>query len=343
MSVLYITDEGTYLTRQGDQLVVMKRGNVIQAVPGHKLNQVVVFGNAQVSSGARTWLLDAGIETIFLTMGGKLRGRTIPDEGRNIDVRRHQFRQLDTESTAIDLARRFVEGKLVNCRTLLQRHQRARPNTAVEMALHRLRHASAKVQEASTLDMVRGFEGAGAAAYFGVFNHLVLVEGFPFGGRTRRPPLDALNAMLSFGYTLLLGTVRAAVQIVGLDPYLGSLHAPENNKPAMVLDLMEEFRPLLVDAVVLRAVNRRQITPDEFAYGVETDHETDAPKPPLAVLLGRDTMKKWILLYEDLLRQTIVHRATGLQLTWRDVVLEQTRAVARHLKGEAPYEAFTIR
>ena len=106
---------------------------------------------------------------------------------------------------------------------------------------------------------------------------------------------------------------------------------------------MEEFRPLLVDATVLRAVNRRQITPDEFEYGVESDHEGDGPAPPLAVLLGRDTMKKWILLYEDLLRQTITHRATGLTLTWRDVVLEQARAVARHLKGEAPYEPFTVR
>lgn len=343
MATLYITDEGAYLGRQGEQLVVMKRGRVIQAVHGHRLKQVIVFGGAQISSGARTFLLDAGVETVFLTVGGRLRGRTVPDEGRNIEVRRHQFRQLEDETAACDLARRFVEGKLLNTRTLLQRHQRARPNPEVEMALHRMRHAATRVGEARTLDEIRGFEGTGAAAYFGVFRHLVLVDGFPFGGRTRRPPRDAINAMLSFGYTLLLGTVRAAVQIVGLDPYLGSLHAPENGKPAMVLDLMEEFRPLLVDTVVLRAVNRRQITPAEFEYDVETAPEEDAPPPPPAVLLGRETMKKWILLYEDLLRQTIVHRSTGLQMTWRDVVLEQARAVSRHLRGEAPYEAFTVR
>ncbi len=351
MSVLYVTDPDAYLRKNGEQIEIWRSGRVVNAVYGYQLKQVLVFGRAQLSPAVRSFLLDEGIDTVFLTMGGRLRGRLVAAEGRNIDLRRAQFRHLEDGAFAIELARRIVSGKLLNCRTVLRRHHRVSPSDAVESAMHRIRYAAGQLDTAKTLDEVRGLEGAAAAAYFGCFGDLVKAKGFPFGGRSRRPPKDALNALLSFGYMMLLGTITAAVQVVGLDVYLGCLHAPDNGKPSLALDLMEEFRPLLVDATVLRVVNRGQIVPDDFEYrtGMELPDalggdEDEAPsRESYPVLLKRESVRKWIAIYEATLRQRVVYGPLGVTLEWRDVCLEQARRLARHLKEEESYASFLVR
>ncbi len=349
MSVLYVTEQGTTVHKLGRRLVVRKLGHVMETIHTFNLEQVILFGNVQLTAQATAYLLQQGIDTVFMGTGGRYRGRLVSGDGKNILLRRQQFRQGEDESFMLDIARRFVRGKLSNCRSLLRRHQRQRPCEEIQSALIRINHGARALDASRTLDEIRGREGAGAAAYFGCFPRLILQEGFPFGGRTRRPPKDAVNALLSFGYTMLLGTVTTAVQVVGLDPFLGSLHAAENGKPSLVLDLMEEFRPLLVDATVLRAINRRQVVPGDFLYQQDVEMpaelvDEEAPaREDYPVLLRPESIRKWILVYEQTLRQRVLYPPLGTQITWRQVVLEQARRLARHIKAEGDYEAFVPR
>lgn len=349
MSVLYVTEQGTTVHKLGRRLVVRKLGRVLETIHTYNLEQVILFGNVQLTAQAIGYLLGEGIDTVFMGLGGRYKGRLVSGDGKNIALRRQQFRRAEDEQFVLEIARRFVRGKLANSRAILRRHQRQRPHEDIESALLRINHSVRGLDSSKTLDEIRGREGAGAAAYFGCFPRLILAEGFPFGGRSRRPPKDAPNALLSFGYTMLLGTVTTAIQVVGLDPFLGSLHAMENGKPSLVLDLMEEFRPLLVDAAVLRSINRRQIVPGDFLYqeDVELPAELQDDEPPprddYPVLLRPESIRKWILLYEQTLRQRILYPPLGTQVTWRQVVLEQARRLARHIQGQEQYESFVPR
>jgi len=350
MSVLYLTEQGAFVQKDGGRLVVRKRGQTLDAVRLLPLRQVVVFGNVQLSAGTVTCLLERGIDAVFLSLNGRFRGRLAAFEGKNIELRRAQFQRSLEDGFLLDLAKRFVDGKIRNCQTLLRRQNRQVASSLVAGALARMRWAAGALPRAETLDQVRGLEGAAAAAYFGVFGEIIRQEGFPpFRTRTRRPPRDALNALLSFGYTLLLGHVAAAVEVAGLDPFAGCLHADRNGKPSLVLDLMEEFRPLLVDGVAVAAINRRQILPDDFRYqpefanAVEVDPDDDEPVAGYPVRLKPESIRKWVGLYEANLARQVTYPRTGVTLTYRQVCLEQARLLARHVHGTEPYEAFVVR
>jgi CRISP-associated protein Cas1 len=349
MAVIYVTDQGATVHKTGQRLVVSKQGKQLHSVPWFHVEQVVLFGNVQLSPQVRTFLLDESIDTVFLSTAGKFRGRLWSGEGKNVELRRTQFRCYEDQAFVVELARRLVRGKLQNCRTLLRRHQRTARDAAVESALARIRSCLGRLEMAETVDEIRGYEGAAAAAYFGCFGKLLTQPGFTFSVRNRRPPRDPVNALLSFGYTLLLGTITAAVQTVGLDPYLGSLHATSNGKPSLVLDLMEEFRPLLVDAVVLRAINKRQILPSDFLHredvalpdGVAGEEAPARDEYP--VLLRPESIRTWILTYEAALRNRVSYVRLGLNMSWRQVCLEQARLLARHVEGDELYESFVVR
>ncbi len=349
MAVLYVVEQGAILSKKGERLVIRKGNEVLEAVPIFALDQVVVFGNAQVSAPARNLLLDRGIDTVFLTPGGRFRGRLSSYSGGNIELRRAQFQRCAQDEFLVDLGRRIVVGKLTNARTLLQRYQRRLQCRQVEQALVRMRATLSRLDRAENLDQLRGCEGEGSAAYFGCFGELLANSDFFFKGRNRRPPRDPMNALLSFGYTSLLGTVLTAVQVVGLDPFLGALHAPARGRPSVALDLMEEFRSLLVDAVAIRAANRRQLRPEEFVYRPEVEPpeglgELEELTPQdYPVLLGRVSIKKWIALYEEQLQTRIHYERYGCRLTYQQVVTEQARLLARHFMGEEEYVAFTVR
>lgn len=249
----------------------------------------------------------------------------------------------------MDLGKRFVLGKLSNCQTVLRRHQRRLQSPEVERGLLRLRRTLGNLERGSSLDEVRGHEGDGSAAYFGCLNQLLKQPGFEFTKRTRRPPLDPFNALISFGYTMLLGTVMTAVQVVGLEPYLGALHSPYNGRPSVGLDLMEEFRSILVDSLAIRAVNRRQFIPEEFEYRETVDSPVpfdDGERPDEShypVLLGKLGIKKWIALYEQQLRTKIDYPRYGCKLTFSQIIIEQARLLARHFQEEEEYVPFTVR
>jgi CRISPR-associated protein Cas1 len=350
MAVVYVSEQGAIVHKNRERLMVKKGGELLQAVHLSRIEQLVLFGYVQVTSPATHLLLQRGIDTVYLTKNGRFRGRLQSHDGKNIELRLKQFRCSDQPSFLVDLAGRFVRGKIQNCRLLLRRQQQRLQSPIIEQTLIRLRASLARTHKTLTLDELRGVEGYAAAAYFDILPLVISNPSIPFRGRSRRPPRDPMNALLSFGYALLLGTIQTAVQIVGLDPYLGSLHTPENSKPSLVLDLMEEFRPLLVDSLMLTMVNRGQIQPHDFRVMQEPGslpvdfHDPEEPrKGDYPVLLRPESLKKVVLLYELNLQRTLIYAGTGTNLTLRQICLEQARKLARHYLGQEQYEAFTPR
>ena len=348
MSVLYVVDQGAQLIKRGNRLLVEKKGTVIQEVHAFKLNQVVLVGGIGISTPAIAFLLQEGIDTVFLSIHGKYRGRLVAKFGKNIILRKAQFDRLADHDFAIALARKYVRGKLDNMRVLLRRHNRNLKDDEVTSSIHAIRRMNSKVEDTETFDSLRGVEGKGSAAYFRGFRRAIRVDDMPFRGRSRRPPRDAVNVLLSFGYTLLANTVQTAVDLVGFDPFMGCLHAVDYGRPSLVLDLMEEFRPVLVDALVLRVVNRRTIGPRDFFHqedverppdGVELESPTREDYP---ILLSHTGMKKFITQYEGRLREKVYFIPSGKRLLFKDIVSEQARLLARHVRGEQQYEPYKM-
>lgn len=350
MAVLYVTEPGAVLTKSGQRLQVEKKGQVIHWVHAHRLQQVVLLGPVSLSAGALAFLLQEGIDTVFLSASGKYRGRLLMEFGKNVELRRRQYRLFDTPEVQCRLAQSYVWGKITNCRLLLRRYNYSLQRPEVTAALHQLRRLGEQVRTATSPDQVMGLEGAAAATYFGVFGLLLRAPGIEFSGRNRRPPRDPVNVLLSLGYTLLANAVQTQIMLTGLDPYLGCLHRPEYGRPSLVLDLMEEFRPLLVDTVVLASLNRRIITAGDF-YRPE-DREPPAypwvreeEREEYPIILAGMGMKKFIAQFEARLQQRVLYLPKGERLTYRQIILEQVRRLVRFLQEEEPYEPFltTIR
>ena len=349
MACLYVIEQGAEVTKQGNRLVVRKFGTELESVPAFKVEQLILMGNIQITYQAIKFLLTEGIDTVFLTVNGKYRGRLVSTFSKNIDLRRTQFRKLEEGSFVLELAKKFVEGKLANYRVLLRRYQKENQKEEVEKAIHSLRRLIEKTGDAPDLDSLRGIEGSGSAAYFAAMGHLIKVSEFRFEKRTRRPPRDPVNVLLSFGYTLLANTVQTFIDLSGLDPYLGSLHSPDYGRPSLALDLMEEFRPVLVDTVMLRVVNTRAITMKDFHVPEEAptlpqegelEEVTPADYP---ILLTYEGSKKWITLYEKRLQEVTFYPITEQRLSYRQICEQQVRLLVRHLKGEGTYQPYQLR
>ena len=349
MAILYITEQGASLTKQGNRLVVEKMRKTIQWVHAFKVEQVVLMGSVSLSPAVIPFLLQEGIDTVFLSFYGKYRGRLVSQFAKNIDLRRLQFRKMEDPNFCLELARNYVKGKLYNSRVLLRRHNQEIQKKEITAVLHRLRTLARQVDSGEKVDTVMGIEGAGAAAYFGCFGKLIRAEGITFDGRNRRPPKDPVNVLLSLGYTLLANAVQTQVQVAGLVPYLGCLHSPEYGRPSLVLDLMEEFRPVLVDALVLYLVNRRIIRNTDFYRPEEREPaafdfaEEEPLRENYPILLVHTGMKKFVAQFENRLNQRVLYLPKQQRLTYREIFLEQVRLLVRHLKGEEKYVAFAMR
>lgn len=349
MACLYVIEQGAEVTKQGNRLVVKKFGTELESLPAFKVEQLILMGNIQITSQAIKFLLTEGIDTVFMTVNGKYRGRLVSTFSKNIDLRRIQFRKLEEGAFILELAKKFVEGKLSNYRILLRRYQKEAQKEDVEKAIHTLRRLIEKIAAASDLDSLRGMEGSGSAAYFAALGHLLKVPEFRFEKRTRRPPRDPVNVLMSFGYTLLRNTVQTFIDLSGLDPYLGSLHSPDYGRPSLALDLMEEFRPVLVDTVMLRVVNTKSITMKDFftpeeAPTIPEEGEMENPSPAdYPILLTYEGTKKWITMYEKRLQELTFYPGTEQRLNYRQICEQQVRLLVRHLKGEEEYRPYTLR
>lgn len=336
---LYLTERDLELTRRGERLMVRRHGRVVLDVPLAQLDSVVVVGNVGLSSPVLNLLLEAEVPVVFLSYSGRYRARIQPTWSRNALLRRRQYEAAVDRRRSLELARRFVIGKIANQRARLQRAARDLPADLeathappLRAASDRLREIQQSARSVDTHDALRGCEGLASRIYFGCMRWLVRREGFSFERRVRRPPRDPLNSLLSFAYSLLMAHVDAYVHLVGFDPYIGYLHDIKHGKPALVLDLMEEFRPAFADALVTSVINLRVLQPDDFdeRYG--------------AVELTPDARKKFLVAFDERLRSRFTHPVFGYEVSWRRAIELQVRILAKVLLGEIPeYVPFRLR
>jgi CRISPR-associated protein Cas1 len=321
---LYVQEQGARVGLDGGVLEVRSREHgVIGKARLSELSQLVLQGNVQISAQAIRELCSRGIPVCWMTFGGWLSGFTDGLGHNNIELRRAQFRAAEDESAALRLARRFVRNKIANCRTLLRRnHPDAPESTLREMSM-----ASQATERASSLPELLGVEGNAARLYFEAFPALIRVNpggelGFDFTTRSRRPPKDPVNALLSFAYSLLAKELAVAVRAVGLDPFLGFYHQPRYGRPALALDLMEEFRPIIADSVVLSAINTGVVTSADFV------------RSSLGVAMRPEGRKRFLQAYERRLEEEVTHPVFGYRISYRRVLEVQCRLLSRHLLGE---------
>ncbi|MEW6375037.1 MAG: CRISPR-associated endonuclease Cas1 [Thermodesulfobacteriota bacterium] len=371
MSILYLMEQNATVSKEGGRLLIKKEGAISQTIHLFKLEQVVLFGNIFLTPAVIRHLLKEGIDTAFMTRKGRYLGRLQSALGKNIILRREQFRKIEDKDFCLKTVKSIVKGKLANLRAVLMRLNRTRENIDLDDHILSLRNLTGKIDEIETLESLRGYEGRGTAVYFEGFSKGFLAEGFEFPGRVRRPPTDPVNALLSLGYTLLLNQVIAAVSLVGFDPYFGTLHSMDYGRPSFALDLMEEWRPTIVDTLVLSVFNLKALTPSDFEeklwVGGEIKEEMSKEsssdnengkridedmlhqpikedKKKVSIVLTESGFRKFITQYERKMSQKIQYHLTGEQLTYRDCIREQVRHFARYLKGEeSEYQSMPLR
>lgn len=329
MPTLYVQEQGAMVRKQDQQILVTKDAKTLRAIPLAQLDQVVLMGRGvQISTALLVDLIQRGVPITLTNQHGSRHYATLTaGPSRFGELRTAQMMYVGAPEQALGLARAIVRAKLLNQRALLASTQWP----SAPAALGQIDSALASLPGASTLDMLRGYEGAAAASYFGAWRN-ALPKLWGFEGRAFYPPPDPINALLSFGYTLALHDVLTAIQITGLDPYLGTFHAVEAGRPSLALDLLEEFRPLIVDRLVLDLVSANALPRERFSPAPDRPGGIYLDQPGRALLVDR---------YEAALQQK-VRLPTGEQTALRQVLLIQARAVARVMRGEQPaYAGFT--
>lgn len=337
LNTLYVTTQGAWLGVEGETVVVKVENAVKLRVPLHMLDGIVAFGNVSLSPFLMGRCSERGVTVSFLTERGRFLARVEGPVSGNVLLRRTQYRWADDPGKSAGLARTFVCAKIANCRRVLQRAARdhgsvGEGGAGLKRVIHSLKRCFEEVNRAQNLEDVRGFEGQAAQEYFSVFNRAITVGevAFHFAKRSRRPPMDPVNALLSFLYTLLLHDTRSALESVGLDPQVGFLHRDRPGRPSLALDMMEEFRPFLADRVVLSLINRRQVTAESFVV-----RETGG------VIMDDDARKTVLKVYQERKAEEIQQPFLGEKTTVGRLVHIQSLLLARHLRGDLDgYPAF---
>ncbi len=364
MSTLYLTEERSLVRRDTEDCLLIQvpeqrgeGGSVLAAaykrrIPVVKIHDVVVMGEVTMTASAIQLLLEKNIEIHFLTHYGILKGCLSPELSKNSLLRMAQHRTHNDISRRSELARRFAIGKLSNQRTMLQRSDRrhsvplfSKEIEQMAISIRQLQTLSTHCEVAPTLttgdsgiagtplETLLGLEGVGSALYFSCFGKMLAdQQQWPFAGRVRRPPTDPVNALLSFGYALLTSQVASIVQIVGFDHYIGYLHSSAYGRPALALDLMEEFRPIIVDSVVLTLLNNRMLSPGDFHVELG------------AYRLKKEPRNLFLKKFEERLSEEVTHPLFNYKIKYRRCIELQARLVAKYLtKDIDEYPPFIVR
>ena len=355
MPTLYLTEEYALVRRDGEDALLVqiperqgKDGKLPTParkahVPLIKIDEVEVFGEVTMTASAIHLLLERDIEITFLGHYGQFKGRLSPPFSKNAMLRMAQYRAHQDMTKRCELARRFVIGKLSNQRQRLQRYQRTHQNAEIGRAIQQMTDVISDVTtlrllpaaytkqiaggdnriEGTSLETILGMEGIGSAAYFRCFGQMLSnKQQWPFPGRVKRPPTDPVNALLSFGYSLLTNKVASAVQLVGFDHFVGYLHSSFYGRPSLALDLMEEFRPVIVDSVVLNMLNNRMLTMNDFVVELG------------AYRLKDERRKTFFTQLEERLNEELTHPLFGYKTTYRRCLELQARLLAKVLTEE---------
>lgn len=343
-AVLYLQAQGSHVGKKGEHLIVKQHSEEINRVPIAALSQVVVFGNVQVSTQALECLAANEVPVVFLTSHGRFLAALMTAPSKNVLLRADQYRVFSDPVRALGLARQVVRAKIANQRTLLMRSLRNRSVDEPEEALRGSDEPAARelAELLSRLDgvfdpaVLLGTEGQAAAVYFGQLARMFKAQPpgqeFDFKNRNRRPPRDPVNALLSFAYALLAKDCFSALCTVGFDPYFGFFHAGRHGRPSLALDLMEEFRAIIADSVVLTLINNRIVTPADFLVWREACQLTDE---------GR---KRFFVAYEQRKATVVRHPVFGYRMSYSRMLEVQARMLAGYVRGDLPeYVGFTVR
>jgi CRISPR-associated protein Cas1 len=332
LNTLYVTTEGAWLRKDGANVVMEVEGEIRGRLPAHMLESLVCIGRVLVSPPLLGYCAEQGISVCYLTPNGKFLARVEGPVSGNVLLRREQYRRTDDAQGCAAIVRNLLLGKVHNQRVVLGRALRDHGDgltdaaqAALAQAHKRLGRIADKLLLEPQLDVLRGLEGEAAQAYFGVFDHLLRVSSpaLRFTGRSRRPPRDAVNALLSFLYTLLTHDCRSALETVGLDPAVGFLHRDRPGRPSLALDLVEEFRPLLADRLALSLINRKQLSERDFR---SLDNG--------AVLLKDEARKVVLTAYQERKREELRHVFLEEKAPIGLFPCIQAQLLARHLRGD---------
>jgi CRISP-associated protein Cas1 len=328
-NVLYVTTPEAYLTLDGENVVVKKDENTCMRLPLHNLENIVCFTYPGASPGLMGACAERNVGLCFLTPNGRFLARITGKVKGNVLLRKKQYEVSEKDNESLPIAASFLLGKIANCRKVIERalrdHAMLVDTQALTLASASLKTTLLAIQGCKTIGDLMGFEGSAAKIYFGVFDQLILQQrqDFSFEERSRRPPLDNLNSLLSFLYTLLTNDVASALEVVGLDPYVGFLHQDRPGRPSLALDLMEELRPVCADRLALSLVNRKQITGKGFTK-----------KESGGILMDDDTRKTVLTAWQERKKEEIMHPYLKERIPFGLIPFVQAMLLARFLRGD---------
>ena len=329
LNTLYVTSEKSYLSLDGENVVVVDDKKEIGRIPLHNLEGIISFGYRGTSPALMGACADRNISLCYLTPQGKFLARISGKIKGNIVLRHRQYKSSDDEAISMEIARNCILGKVYNARGVLERglrdHKFQINAEKVKKASDNLKNSINYIQNSQTKGELRGYEGEAASVYFGVFDELILQQKkeFSFQGRNKRPPKDNVNAMLSFVYTLLANNVVSALESVGLDPYVGYLHTERSGRASLALDLIEELRAVFADRFVLSLINKRIISGKSFIK-----------KENGAVLMNDDLRKKLLIEWQNKKKEIITHPYLKEKVEWGMIPYVQALLLARYLRGD---------
>lgn len=329
LNTLFILNPDSYLSLEGDNVVILNKSDKIARLPLHNIESIIACSYTGASPALMGYCAEKNITITFLKKSGRFLARVIGKSRGNVILRKKQYRISDNESDSVLIARNFILGKLYNNRWILERMTRDYPlridvNQFKEASQH-LHQLIIKIRNVKDLETLRGYEGQGAVSYNKVFDSMILhqKEDFYFHGRSRRPPLDKLNALLSFAYTLLANDYTSALESVGLDAYVGFLHRDRPGRASLSLDLMEELRGIYADRFVLTLINKKIIKNDDM-YTKENG----------SVLLKEEGMRTFLDAWQNKKQELITHPYLSEKIPWGLVPYVQALLLARYLRGD---------
>ena len=329
LNTLFVTQNDVYLALDGDNVVVLQEDAKLGRVPLHNLESIITFGYTGASPALMGYCAKRNISIVFLKANGRFLARVIGESRGNVTLRKTQYRISEDENLSVQVARNFIIGKVYNSKWLIERMTRDYPlridvETFKEVSNH-LSDLLLEIRECDDLERLRGLEGQAAYSYNKLFNDMILQQkdDFYFHSRSRRPPLDNMNAMLSFAYTLLANDTAAAAESVGLDAYVGFLHRDRPGRASLALDLIEELRGVFADRFVLSLVNRKVVNKDDFLI-----------KENGAVIMVDEARKKFLGAWQEKKQEKIAHPFLGEKITWGLVPHAQALLLARYLRGD---------
>lgn len=329
LNTLYVTSENSYLALDGENIIVLENDTIKGRVPLHNLDTIISFGYRGTSPALMGACMDRNISICYLTPQGKFLARVSGKVRGNILLREKQYKSSQDIQTSLDISKNCIAAKIYNARWVLERvtrdHGMQIDKERVKNASSILKQSIQLVQNSETKEQLRGYEGEAASVYFGVFDELILQQkkDFFFRGRNKRPPVDRVNALLSFTYTLLTNTVTSALETVGLDPYMGYLHTERPGRVSLSLDMVEEFRAVWADRFVLSLINKKIINAKHFKQ-----------KENGAVLMDDELRKQILTEWQNKKKEVITHPFLGEKVEWGMLPYVQAMLLARYLRGD---------